>query len=85
MTDDRRWGDSVAAMLRCHLCHREGFDVKPSILRVRIDEAPGYRYVDVPSCGDRAACRSRAELHGKPWPLLDEAPSLTLPGFGGGA
>jgi hypothetical protein len=83
MTDERRWGDAVAAMLRCVLCHREGFDVKVGVLCYRDEAASfGRRYEDQPSCTDRTACRERVELHGKPWPLWQDAPSLTLPGFG---
>lgn len=86
MTDERRWGDAVAKMLRCVLCHREGFDVKVSVLRLRDESAAlGFRFADQANCPDRVACRQRAELHGKPWPVLEEAPSLTLPGFGEGA
>lgn len=79
---DERWSDRMETAATCGLCHRPGLNVRPSLVRLRDDQATGgARYEAMPRCRDAEACRSYLQLHGKPWPVLDDAPSLQLPGF----
>lgn len=82
MTEER-WSDRMQAAPTCGLCHRPGFGVKARLVRLRDDTAPGgSRYESMRRCTDAEACRSYLQLHGKPWPVLEEAPTIELPGFG---
>ena len=54
----------------CDLCGVKGQPMHVQLIEW-LDALPGMKYAWLNRCDDRAGCRARVQVAGKPWPIID--------------
>jgi hypothetical protein len=60
----------IVELLTCELCGGADLNVAIGLAWYR-DSLPSEQVQSISRCKDAAACRSRVEIRGESWPLLD--------------